>query len=60
MPIKFKRSQVIKDRATGKLTTQHFYMKQTPTSELEQVLNNPNASPKLRIKCKRELIRRNK
>ena len=46
MPIKFKRSQVIKDRATGKLTTQHFYMKQTPTSELEQVLNNPNASPK--------------
>lgn len=60
MPIKFKKSQVIKDRVTGKLKTQHFYMKQTPTSELLDVINNPNASAKLRVKCKRELTRRNK
>lgn len=60
MPIKFKKSQVIKDRVTGKPKTQHFYMKQTPTSELLDVINNPNASAKLRVKCKRELTRRSK
>ena len=60
MPTKFKKSQTIRDRATGKLSTQHFYLKQTPRSELESVINNENANPKLRIKCKRELIKRNK
>ena len=27
MPTKFKPSQAIRDRQTGKITTQHFWMK---------------------------------
>ena len=58
MPAKFKPSQILLDRSTGKKKTQHFYMKQTSKKELFDYINSGNAKPKLRQKCLNELIRR--
>ncbi len=58
MPMKFKPSQVVKDRQTGKLTTQHFYMKSTSTKELLEALEKSNTQPKLKQKVRNELVRR--
>tara|TARA_B100001057_G_scaffold175327_1_gene175937 strand:+ start:4234 stop:4419 length:186 start_codon:yes stop_codon:yes gene_type:complete len=56
--MKFKPSQVVKDRQTGKLTTQHFYMKSTSTKELLEALEKSNTQPKLKQKVRNELVRR--
>ena len=58
MPMKFKPSQVIKNRQTGKLETQHFYMKHVSTEELLETLNKSNTRPKLKQKIRNELTRR--
>lgn len=58
MPAKFKPSQILLDRSTGKKKTQHFYVKQTSKKELFDYINSGNAKPKLRQKCLNELIRR--
>ena len=58
MPTKFKPSQVVKDRQTGKLTTQHFYMKSTSTKELIESLEKSNTKPKVKQKVRNELSRR--
>jgi hypothetical protein len=58
MPIKLKPSQVVKDRKTGKLNTQHFYIKQTPKAELFEYINNKSGKPKIKQKCLNELARR--
>ena len=46
MPEKFKPSQVIRDKASGKKKTQHFYIKSTPKQELLDYLDNHNEGPK--------------
>ena len=58
MPTKFKPSQTIKDKKSGKNRTQHFYIKSTPTSELQEFLENHNSRPKHKVKVKKELTRR--
>ena len=58
MPEKFKPSQTVKDKASGKNKTQHFYMKSTPLSELNEYLEKSSAQPKMIQKVKRELARR--
>ena len=58
MPTKFKASQTIRDRASGKSKSQHFYLKSTPTSELNDYLESSNAKPKIKVKVQRELVRR--
>ena len=58
MPTKLKPSQVVKDRNTGKLNTQHFYIKQTPKDELFEYINNKSGKPKIKQKCLNELARR--
>ena len=58
MPIKFKPSQVVRDRNTGKLNTNHFYIKQTPKGELFEYINNKSGKPKIKQKCLNELARR--
>ena len=58
MPEKFKPSQVIRDKASSKKKTQHFYIKSTPKQELLDYLDNHNAKPKIKTKVKKELIRR--
>lgn len=57
MPVKYGKSVVVKDRNTGKLTTQHEYMKCKSTAELIDAYNKP-VVPKLRQKVKNELVRR--
>ena len=58
MPEKFKPSQTIRDKASGKNKTQHFYMKSTPLSELNEYLEKSSAQSKIVQKVKRELVRR--
>jgi len=58
MPTKFKPSQTIRDKTSGKNKTQHFYIKSTPTSELQEFLENHNSRPKHKSKVRKELIRR--
>jgi len=58
MPEKFKRSEKIRDKRTGKTIVKHYYLKNTPITELERIANNKEARPKLRIKCIKEINRR--
>ncbi len=58
MPVKFKPSQKVRNKASGKITTQHFYMKTTPTQELLDYIGSSNAKPKLVVKVNKELARR--
>lgn len=58
MPAKFKPSQIVKDRQTGKLKTTHYYLKSTPKEELIEYINSSNGKPKTKIKCRNELTRR--
>ena len=58
MPTKLKKSVKNYNRQTGKTTTENFYLHATKQDELERIANDPSANPKLRIKCKRELIKR--
>ena len=55
MPVKFKPSQKIRNKSTGKTETQHFYMKCTSTQELVDYIGSSNAKPKTIVKVKREL-----
>ena len=58
MPVKFKPSQVLRDRATGKLKTEHYYIKSIPKEELIEYINSSNGRPKIKQKCRNELTRR--
>jgi|TARA_X000000950_G_scaffold161656_1_gene197618 hypothetical protein len=58
MPEKFKKSQTVRDKASGKIKTQHFYIKNTSLSELQEYLEKSSAQPKIIQKVKRELYRR--
>ena len=60
MPTKLKKSVKTYSRQTGKTTTVHFYLHSTKLSELEDIANDNNRHPKIRIKCKREIIKRRK
>ena len=57
MPVKFKPSQkaFIKGQGTK---IEHFYIKNTPKSELFEYLNNNNGKPKIKQKVRNELTRR--
>ncbi len=57
-PIKFKPSQTVRDRATGKNVTSNFFMKSTKKEELFDYINSSNGQPKIKQKCKNELVRR--
>ena len=60
MPAKLKASQKIRDRATGKTRTEHFYLKTMSVSQLNEYINATNSKPKIVQKCRNELIRREK
>ena len=57
-PIKFKPSQTVRDRATGKNVTSNFFMKSTKKEELFDYINSSNGQPKIKQKCMNELTRR--
>ena len=60
MPTKLKKSVKTYNRQTGKTTTEHFYLHATKQEELETIANDNNKHPKIRIKCKKEIIKRRK
>jgi hypothetical protein len=59
MPEKLKKSTKIKDRITGLWKTEHYYLKQTNIIKLKQIIMDPKTKPKIKMKCIRELKRRN-
>lgn len=58
MPIKFQKSQTVRNRATGNLETTHYYIKNMSKSDLIEKYNNGNLKPKVKQKVKNELVRR--
>ncbi len=60
MPTKLKPSQAVRDRVTGKIVTQHFYLKQIANGELIETYNSKSTKAKVKRKIKVELERRNK
>jgi len=60
MPTKLKKSVKTYNRQTGKTTTEHFYLHATKQEELQTIANDNNRHPKIRIKCKKEIIKRRK
>ena len=60
MPIKLRPSAVVKDRATGKTKTEHYYLKSMTVQELNDYIESPSAKKKVIQKCKNEIKRRSK
>ncbi len=58
MPIKFKPTEKLFDRRTGKTKVVYYWMKGTSTKDLLSYINNPNSKKKHINKCKKELNRR--
>mgnify|MGYP000844134735 CR=1 FL=1 len=58
MPMKFKKSQTTRDKATGKTKNVHYYMSSTSTEELLKYLEGSNSQPKIKQKVRNELVRR--
>ncbi len=60
MPIKLKQSAKIRDRATGKTTTEHYYLKSMTLQELNDYIESSSAKKKVIQKCKNEITKRRK
>ena len=58
MPIKFKPSAKTRNRQTGKVFTEHYYIKCMSQEELFTELNNSSTKPKAKQKVRNELDRR--
>ena len=59
MPIKFKPSVKVRDRATGKTTVEHSYIKSMTIKELTDYIESSISKKKVIQKCKNEIVRRN-
>lgn len=60
MPAKFKEStKVLVNRATKKYKTVNYYLRSTPTEDIQKALDNGNAKPKHKQSWRNELVRRN-
>ena len=60
MPIKLTKSQKVKDKKTGKMVTEHDYLKTAALSELMELLEKDNFKPKVKQKIRNEIKRREK
>ena len=58
MPTKFKQSQTVRERGTGKLVTTNYWIKGISKEELFEEINKDNPHKKRRAKAIRELERR--
>jgi len=58
MPTKYKESAVKVDRATKKVSVEHFYVKQLSQEQAFELLNADNTKPKVKRKLRNELVRR--
>ena len=57
MPTKLKPSAEVRDRQTGKVKTEHYYIKNISKQELFDELNKDNTKPKVKQKIRNELNR---
>tara|TARA_R110000751_G_scaffold10764_1_gene38865 strand:+ start:38 stop:220 length:183 start_codon:yes stop_codon:yes gene_type:complete len=60
MPMKYKKSQKTRDKNTGKTSTEHFYVKQLMDNQLKDLMDSSSTRPKVKLKIRNELTRRNK
>ena len=60
MATKFKPSERVYKRGvpTKHLPWRHFYIKNTPKQELIDYINSDRGKPKIKQKCRNELVRR--
>ena len=60
MPTKFKPDEkvFIRGVAKNKLPVQRFYVKQMSQDALFEAINNDRTKPKVKQKCRNELVRR--
>ena len=58
MAIKLTKSMTVRDRQTGKVTTQHDYIKSHSVRDLMDKYNSGDLKPKVKQKVKNELVRR--
>ena len=58
MPTKLRPSSNTYNRATGKTTLEHYYIKNISKKELFEELNKDNTKPKVKAKIRNELARR--
>tara|TARA_B100000131_G_scaffold186524_1_gene179545 strand:+ start:8060 stop:8272 length:213 start_codon:yes stop_codon:yes gene_type:complete len=58
MPTKLKKSSQTYNRATGKTTTEHYYIKNQSLDTLFEELNRDNTKPKVKQKIRNEINRR--
>ena len=60
MPVKYKKTESVRNRATGELSKKHYYMKNASLSTLQEIVENKNTAPKARSKIQNEIVRREK
>jgi hypothetical protein len=60
MPMKLKASQKIRDRATGKTRTDHYYLKSMTIKDLNDYIESSSAKKKVIQKCRNEIAKRSK
>ena len=60
MPTKIKKSEKIRNKQTGRTNITHYYAKCTPTIELQNMIASDSTKPRVKQKCRNELIKRNK
>ena len=58
MPMKLKASQKIRDRATNKTTTEHYYLKSMTIKDLNDYIESSSAKKKVIQKCRNEIAKR--
>lgn len=58
MPTKLKKSEKVRNKQTGKVTVEHFYIKCADKKELVALLDNEYTKPKVKQKIRNELVRR--
>ena len=58
MPTKFKPSQTVRERGTGRIVTTNYWIKGISKEELFEEINKENPNKKRRAKAIREIERR--
>jgi len=58
MPTKFKKDEKLRVRGSSKVQTLKHFIKQTPLVELLKYINNDSGKPKVKQKCRNEVVRR--
>lgn len=60
MPTKYRKTEVVRNRAAGETFSKHYYIKNASLSELNEIVENKNTAPKTRSKIRNEIVRREK